>query len=108
MIMIFLWSSLLILFILFFLNYSLVCIYGRSEAYITIFECGFDTIDWIINKVRSHFYKLAIIYIIFDIELIYLVRFIRIRTILFYLIIYYFILFRLLAEFLIKTLLWEV
>lgn len=38
----------------------------------SIFECGFDSIYWYFNKFSLHFFKIGIIFVLFDLELMYL------------------------------------
>jgi len=63
--------SLFLGFIIFILSYSLAVQNPDSEK-ISAYECGFEPFEDARNKFDVRFYIVAILFIIFDVEVIYL------------------------------------
>ena len=73
-IFIFLLILLLISFILFILNYTLVYQQTYLEK-ISAYECGFQPFEHSISDFDIRYYLIAILFLIFDLELIFLIPF---------------------------------
>lgn len=90
-----------------FARYTITYFYGIRENFL-IFECGYESFSRALSKISSHFYKLVIIFIIFDLELIFIILMLKDKTygkaVRF---VCYLILLRLLYEFFIGSLIWE-
>jgi len=63
--------SLVLGFIIFFLSYAFAIQSPDSEK-ISAYECGFEPFEDARNKFDVRFYIVAILFIIFDIEVVYL------------------------------------
>jgi NADH-quinone oxidoreductase subunit A len=63
--------STIIIFLLLFLTYFLTPQYPYYEK-LSAYECGFQPFGFIREQQDIHFYKIAIAYLIFDIEIIFL------------------------------------
>lgn len=73
-----------------------------------VFECGYESFNIVINKMSCHYYKIIIIFIIFDLELIFLIIILKNKICFRCLrVLCYIILLRLVLEFFIKSLFWE-
>lgn len=104
--------TLLLILIIFIIRFFLIRNYLLSEYSKNlnlnlIYECGFDSIFWYHNKISLHFFKIGLIFILFDLELIFLVF--LYKNIFFYirLIILLFILITLVLEIYYKSLNWN-
>lgn len=75
-----------VIFFFFILNYFFIKNI-TTKRFLLRFECGFDSILWEPSKLRVHFFKIGIIFILFDLELIFLLFLIKnfpeIKTIIF-------------------------
>lgn len=79
-----------------------------KECQNTLYECGFDNLYWFYNKIRVHFFKIGLVFILFDLEMIYLI--LVINNIEHYYLVYLviiFILFTLILEVFINSLVWN-
>lgn len=98
---------LMLTFLFWGVRYAITYCYIIRENFL-IFECGYEAFNRSLSKISSHFYKLIIIFIIFDLELIFMVLILKdkghIKIIRF---VCYIILLSLLYEFFIKSLIWE-
>ena len=70
-IFIFLIISLVLAFIIFFLSYFLASQVGGTEK-LSSYECGFDPFEDARNTFDVRFYVIAILFIIFDLEVMFL------------------------------------
>nr|YP_918969.1 NADH dehydrogenase subunit 3 [Romanomermis nielseni]ABL73788.1 NADH dehydrogenase subunit 3 [Romanomermis nielseni] len=58
------------------MNFVLKELYTLNKNQFSAFECGFDSIKWYLNSTSNHFFKIGLIFITFDLELMYLMFFI--------------------------------
>lgn len=58
-----------------FLNFF--CKQTIKGSSIIVFECGFDSLKAKISSSRFHFFKITIVFIIFDLEIIFLILIIK-------------------------------
>lgn len=73
-ILIYLISLILIMSLLVFLNIILIDKNSYSEK-ITSYECGFQSFEYFINNFDIKYYIIAVIFLIFDLELIFFLPF---------------------------------
>lgn len=73
-VLIFLFILIIISLVLFFLNYSLVYQQIYLEK-ISAYECGFQPFEHSISDFDIRYYLIAILFLIFDLELIFLIPF---------------------------------
>nr|YP_615054.1 NADH dehydrogenase subunit 3 [Strelkovimermis spiculatus]ABF48165.1 NADH dehydrogenase subunit 3 [Strelkovimermis spiculatus]ABF48177.1 NADH dehydrogenase subunit 3 [Strelkovimermis spiculatus] len=96
---------LLVLVLFYILNFLLKI---NSNSMLSIYECGFDCVYWVHNKMNLHFFKMLLIFIIFDLELMLLVFSIKLFShLIIILMIYMFIMFTMLMELNLLTLKWN-
>lgn len=62
---------LLILCIFFILNFLLKERSLILDNTFLLYECGFDSVKWSHSKIRIHFFKITVMFIIFDVEIMF-------------------------------------
>lgn len=67
--------SFLIAFLIYYLSANLILVTYYAEKF-SIYECGFMPYNDVFVLIDVHFYLVAILFIIFDLELVYLMPFV--------------------------------
>nr|YP_665498.1 NADH dehydrogenase subunit 3 [Agamermis sp. BH-2006]ABG38301.1 NADH dehydrogenase subunit 3 [Agamermis sp. BH-2006] len=65
--------NLLIMITIIFMIHFLIFDYSKFFMEYKPFECGFENMYWLHQKLNIHFFKIGIVFILFDLELLLLV-----------------------------------
>nr|YP_918973.1 NADH dehydrogenase subunit 3 [Romanomermis iyengari]YP_918974.1 NADH dehydrogenase subunit 3 [Romanomermis iyengari]ABL73792.1 NADH dehydrogenase subunit 3 [Romanomermis iyengari]ABL73793.1 NADH dehydrogenase subunit 3 [Romanomermis iyengari] len=61
-----------IFMILILMNFLLNEYFTMTKSQLLNFECGFDSVKWYFSNISNHFFKIGIVFVIFDLELMYM------------------------------------
>nr|YP_615040.1 NADH dehydrogenase subunit 3 [Thaumamermis cosgrovei]ABF48139.1 NADH dehydrogenase subunit 3 [Thaumamermis cosgrovei]ABF48151.1 NADH dehydrogenase subunit 3 [Thaumamermis cosgrovei] len=98
-------SFLLILVLLIMLNFML-SLFKSNVNSLKIFECGFEIFYWSKPKTSIHFFKVGLIFILFDLEFLFLLLLFK-ETKIYTLMVLSFIYFTIWLELVMKSYLWS-
>nr|YP_913158.1 NADH dehydrogenase subunit 3 [Romanomermis culicivorax]YP_913159.1 NADH dehydrogenase subunit 3 [Romanomermis culicivorax]YP_913164.1 NADH dehydrogenase subunit 3 [Romanomermis culicivorax]ABL11585.1 NADH dehydrogenase subunit 3 [Romanomermis culicivorax]ABL11586.1 NADH dehydrogenase subunit 3 [Romanomermis culicivorax]ABL11591.1 NADH dehydrogenase subunit 3 [Romanomermis culicivorax] len=99
---------LMVIILIMFMNLIFKEFYFLNKNQFFLFECGFESISWYFNNISNHFFKIGIIFITFDLELMYFLFFIfNLINMKMIWLIFNFIFFTLFLEFFLNTLSWN-